>query len=283
MIGLQVTTDLILQISNYITSIFGLLIFSWCAHFLNYKILTKFGKYDRATAFFSSAPGGLMESIAMSEQYGGEIKIVTLQQFLRIILVIILVPIIISIWFGAPVGSAAGIAINENSTITLIDLFYIFFLIILGLSLGSRLRIPAGHLFGPMLLSVFVTLGTDANIQLPNILILVAQVVIGTSLGARFFGIDKNILFTAVRLSALSVFTMLILAFFFVVLLQSLTELSAVTLFISFAPGGVTEMSLIALSIASSPALVSAHHIFRIIITVSLLGFIYKKYIEKLH
>ena len=283
MIGLQVTTDLILQISNYITSIFGLLIFSWCAHFLNYKILTKFGKYDRATAFFSSAPGGLMESIAMSEQYGGEIKIVTLQQFLRIILVIILVPIIISIWFGAPVGSAAGIAINENSTITLIDLFYIFFLIIVGLSLGSRLRIPAGHLFGPMLLTVFVTLGTDANIQLPNILILVAQVVFGTSLGARFFGIDKNILFTAVRLSALSVFTMLILAFFFVVLLQSLTELSAVTLFISFAPGGVTEMSLIALSIASSPALVSAHHIFRIIITVSLLGFIYKKYIEKVH
>ena len=283
MIGLQVTTDLILQISNYITSIFGLLIFSWFAHFLNYKILTKFGKYDRATAFFSSAPGGLMESIAMSEQYGGEIKIVTLQQFLRIILVIILVPIIISIWFGAPVGSAAGIAINENSTITLIDLFYIFFLIIVGLSLGSRLRIPAGHLFGPMLLTVFVTLGTDANIQLPNILILVAQVVIGTSLGARFFGIDKNILFTAVRLSALSVFTMLILAFFFVVLLQSLTELSAVTLFISFAPGGVTEMSLIALSIASSPALVSAHHIFRIIITVSLLGFIYKKYIEKVH
>ena len=283
MIGLQVTTDLIIQISNYITSIFGLLIFSWCAHFLNYKILTKFGKYDRATAFFSSAPGGLMESIAMSEQYGGEIKIVTLQQFLRIILVIILVPIIISIWFGAPVGSAAGIAINENSTINLIDLFYIFFLIIVGLSLGSRFRIPAGHLFGPMLLTVFVTLGTDANIQLPNILILVAQVVIGTSLGARFFGIDKNILFTAVRLSALSVFTMLILAFFFVVLLQSLTELSAVTLFISFAPGGVTEMSLIALSIASSPALVSAHHIFRIITTVSLLGFIYKKYIEKVH
>ena len=151
MIGLQVTTDLILQISNYIPSIFGLLIFSWCAHFLNYKILTKFGKYDRATAFFSSAPGGLMESIAMSEQYGGEIKIVTLQQFLRIILVIILVPIIISIWFGAPVGSAAGLTIQQNATITLTDLIYIVFIVIVGLSLGSRLRIPAGHLFGPML------------------------------------------------------------------------------------------------------------------------------------
>ena len=283
MIGLQVTADLILQISDYLPSLLGLIVFSWCAHFLNYKILTKLGKYDRATAFFSSAPGGLMESIAMSEEYGGEIKIVTLQQFLRIILVIILVPIIISIWFGAPVGSAAGITIKENASITLTDLIYIFFLVIVGLSLGSRLRIPAGHLFGPMLLTVFVTLGTDANIQLPNILILVAQVVIGTSLGARFYGIDTNILFIAVRLSALSVVTMLIMAFIFVLVLQSLSDLSVVTLFISFAPGGVTEMSLIALTIASSPALVSAHHIFRIVVTVSLLGFIYKKCIEKVH
>ena len=81
---------------------------------------------------------------------------------------------------------------------------------------------------------------------------------------------------------ALSVIAMLILAFIFVIILQNLSELTAVTLFISFAPGGVTEMSLIALSVASSPALVSAHHIFRIITTVSLLGIIYNRWINKL-
>ena len=73
---------------------------------------------------------------------------------------------------------------------------------------------------------------------------------------------------------------MLILAFILVLILQNLSELTAVTLFISFAPGGVTEMSLIALSVASSPALVSAHHIFRIITTVSLLGIIYNRWID---
>ena len=93
---------------------------------------------------------------------------------------------------------------------------------------------------------------------------------------------DKRVLFTAARLSALSVITMLFLAFIFIIILQNLSELTAVTLFISFAPGGVTEMSLIALSVASSPALVSAHHIFRIITTVSLLGIIYNRWINKL-
>jgi uncharacterized membrane protein AbrB (regulator of aidB expression) len=48
-------------------------------------------------------------------------------------------------------------------------------------------------------------------------------------------------------------------------------------MFISFAPGGVTEMSLIALSLAASPALVSLHHILRILMTVMEVTFLSKK------
>jgi membrane AbrB-like protein len=142
---------------------------------------------------------------------------------------------------------------------------------------------PAGHLLGPMLVTALFSVGMNYRIFLPDILIVVAQVIIGTSLGARFFGMDKNILWTATRLSLISVISMLILAFLFVMALQYLSVITPMTLFISFAPGGVTEMSLIALSVASSPALVSAHHIFRIIITVSLLGVIYNRWIKELN
>ena len=40
-------------------------------------------------------------------------------------------------------------------------------------------------------------------------------------------------------------------------------------LLISFAPGGVTEMSLVALSLQANPAFVTLHHIIRILITVA--------------
>ncbi|HKK85326.1 MAG TPA: AbrB family transcriptional regulator, partial [Roseovarius sp.] len=40
------------------------------------------------------------------------------------------------------------------------------------------------------------------------------------------------------------------------------------TMLISFAPGGVTEMALVALSLQANPALVTLHHIWRILITV---------------
>jgi uncharacterized membrane protein AbrB (regulator of aidB expression) len=37
---------------------------------------------------------------------------------------------------------------------------------------------------------------------------------------------------------------------------------------ISFAPGGVTEMALVALSLQANPALVTLHHVWRILVTV---------------
>ncbi|MBV6637831.1 MAG: AbrB family transcriptional regulator, partial [Mameliella sp.] len=36
----------------------------------------------------------------------------------------------------------------------------------------------------------------------------------------------------------------------------------------SFSPGGVAEMSIVALSLAANPALVSLHHVARILMTV---------------
>jgi uncharacterized protein len=43
-------------------------------------------------------------------------------------------------------------------------------------------------------------------------------------------------------------------------------------LLISFSPGGVTEMALIALSLNANPAVVTLHHLYRIILTVVMLG-----------
>jgi uncharacterized membrane protein AbrB (regulator of aidB expression) len=54
--------------------------------------------------------------------------------------------------------------------------------------------------------------------------------------------------------------------------LHALTGEAVDVLVISFAPGGVTEMALIALSLHANPAFVTLHHIYRIILTVLMLG-----------
>ena len=49
---------------------------------------------------------------------------------------------------------------------------------------------------------------------------------------------------------------------------MSVTNINFSALFLSFAPGGVSEMGLIALSLGISPMMVAAHHVFRIFVTV---------------
>ena len=44
--------------------------------------------------------------------------------------------------------------------------------------------------------------------------------------------------------------------------------------FLSFAPGGVSEMGLIALSLGISPVMVAAHHMLRIFFTVFIAGIV---------
>jgi len=51
-------------------------------------------------------------------------------------------------------------------------------------------------------------------------------------------------------------------------------------LFVSFAAGGLAEMSLIALSLNFNPVIVALHHLFRIVLTVSICGIFAKRILK---
>jgi uncharacterized membrane protein AbrB (regulator of aidB expression) len=70
--------------------------------------------------------------------------------------------------------------------------------------------------------------------------------------------------------------TVLGLGMLMATLLAPHVSMSFDALLISFAPGGITEMSLIALSLGISPVLVAAHHLFRIVLTVTMAGLFFR-------
>ena len=111
MIGSQITWKVIQHVPNILPSLLGLIAFIGLALSVNFLIFRRLGRYDPATAFFCSAPGGLLESIALGETYGCDSRILTLQQFLRVIFVIILVPSGLSLWIYHP-GSKRSVALD---------------------------------------------------------------------------------------------------------------------------------------------------------------------------
>lgn len=267
MIGAQVTPGMVAMLPSLAVSFAALTLFVAMAHAGNYVIFRRLGGYDRPTAFYSGTPGGLMESIAMGEEAGANLAILTMQQFLRIVLVITILPIGLSLWLGASVGSAGGMTLARPD-VDLALLPVVIAVGALGLGIGKWLHLPAGQLTGPLFVAAAVSLTGIVPLDMPQWLINEAQIVIGASLGMRFGGLQGRALARGIGLGLISVCLMMAIALVLVVIVHDITGAPFDMLLISFAPGGVTEMALIALSLQANPALVTAHHIYRIILTV---------------
>ncbi|MEM9500177.1 MAG: AbrB family transcriptional regulator [Pseudomonadota bacterium] len=270
-IGLQIRPELFANTRALALSAAALTVFVVLAHGVGYAVLRGLGRYDRSTAFYAAAPGGLFEAIAMGEEAGADPTRVTLQQFLRIIVVVTLLPIGLSLWYGAPVGSSAGMSLGA-SRVTLAGIGLAVAAGLTGIGLAHLLRFPAKQLTGPMAVAGVIALSGIYEPTLPQWLIDTAQVVVGTALGMRFKGLSVGLVMRSIWLTLLSVSGMLVLSAGFAALLTDSLHQPFDVLLISFAPGGVTEMSLVALSLASNPAFVTLHHVYRIVLTVVILA-----------
>jgi len=104
----------------------------------------------------------------------------------------------------------------------------------------------------------------------PGWMVLVTQWIVGVSLGARFAGAGRARLLSALRLAALVTLAVLALAAGLAFALSDVVGQPEAAVFLAYAPGGVAEMGLIALSLQVSVVYVTAHHVVRILLTVML-------------
>ncbi|MEQ8916741.1 MAG: AbrB family transcriptional regulator [Silicimonas sp.] len=273
MIGSQVTPALFTEAHHYALTLGAVTLFVGLAHGLGYAVFRTLGGYDSTTAFYASTPGGLYESIEMGEAAGADMTRLMMQQFLRIIVVVTLLPLGLSLWLGAPVGSAAGQSLARGD-VPWSDLPLVALAGLAGLALGHALRLPAGQMTGPMAVAALLSLTGWLSFDIPQWLVNLAQMVLGTALGMRFTGLSRGLLLRGAGLALVSVGGMLAIGVGLAALLQRMTNEPVDVLVISLAPGGVTEMALVALSLQANPAFVTLHHIYRILLTVVALGVI---------
>ena len=234
-------------------------------HHLNYLIFRRLGHYDTVTAFFSATPGGLLESIESGKKYGGDVRIITIQHFLRILIVIIIVPIFFIIFFESPKTTSSEISFrpaHDN------NLEMLFLTTLVGLILAYKTALPAKYFICPLIFSAILNSTGLVSFSSPNWLLCISQLVVGIALGARLLGINLKILRKSLILSVMSAGIMLIIVFIFSSLLVKILTIPQEILFIAFVPGGVTEMSLLAVVLSSDATFVTIHHIWRIGVVV---------------
>src|SRR5690606_33513711 len=110
-----------------------------------------------------------------------------------------------------------------------------------GCILGVKLRIPAPTCLGPMAVSAALHLSGISEAAPPSILVNAVQVVLGTILGAKFFGIAPKELGRALILSIGATVATLALAIGFALLMGISLETEFEQAILALAPGGLTE------------------------------------------
>jgi len=267
MIGSRFTPEFFILLPQFWVSGLALIPFILLAHAGSYAIMRKLGRYQKLDAYFASLPGGIIDSVALAEEAGADLRIVTAQHFIRIILVVASVPLLFLFIQGDAVGSLAGQSMAA-SHYELMDIVLLLSIALAGLFIGKITKLPVSHMLGPLLLSLTLAVSGVVEINIPLWLGHAAQFMVGTALGAQFSGVSRQLLIRGLGMGLLSGGYMLLLAALFALALAPFVPANFGAMFISFAAGGLAEMSLIALSLNFNPIVVALHHLVRILLTV---------------
>jgi membrane AbrB-like protein len=232
--------------------------------------------FDPATAYFSATPGGLNEMVIVGRAMGGDDRAIALVHGARILLVVLTLPF----WFryaygvgsaggGAGTGTLAGLGWLDGSVLVACA--------IVGPVIGKLLRLPAYRLVGPMLASAAVHIAGLTGSAPPMELVATAQVVIGSAIGARFAGSPLKWVLKIIAASIGSTSLMLGATLAFAWVLAPLSGIPFAPIVLAFAPGGLAEMSLIALALGIETAFVATHHVARIAMIVIAAPLVFRK------
>lgn len=267
MLGSSFAPHVAARFGDWLVTIAGLAVYVAIVTAILYVYFRRLARFDPVTAFFAASPGGLNEMVLVGREMGGDDRLIALVHGARVLLVVLAIPFGFMIFLDysqstrPPMGGALlDLPLREAAILAAVA--------VVG-SLAARwIGMPAAFVTGPMILSAAVHLLGWSEARPPAFLIGLAQVVIGSAVGARFSGVALRTILRVLVLSTGSTVVMIGLTMVFALILRNATDTSIQAVILAYAPGGLAEMSLVALAMAIDSAFVASHHVLRIMMIV---------------
>jgi membrane AbrB-like protein len=200
---------------------------------------------------------------------GGDSRTISMTHGARILLVVLALPFAFQLVLGYDPATkpAAGAPL---AAAPLRDLAILAFCGIAGFLAARAVRLPAAPIVGPMAASAAVHLAGWTSAQPPVELVAAAQIVVGSAIGCRFAGVAFGAIARTALAAAGGTVVLVAVTLLIAMALHAATGLPASALILAFSPGGLAEMSLIAIALSMDAAFVATHHIVRIFLIVVL-------------
>ena len=224
--------------------------------------LQKFSKYEKKTSIFSAAPGALGPLMILAEDQKTDLSHVATAHLIRLIIIVTVFPFFVNSYYDADLGEFVQETLKNQdiSNLYILNILSIIFIMIF-----DRLKVPAALLSGTLVASGFLQLTEIASYQISPKIVDYCLLILGASVGCRFA--DKT--FNEVAKNAIHSFVATFLLVFLGVIAAFAASLiidkNFFTLLLSYCPGGIYEVAVIAIFFNLDPEFVSFHHIIRLL------------------
>ena len=268
MLGASFTPAVVARRGEWIATLLALVVWAAVNGGAGWWYFRRWARFDRVTAYFAASPGGLNEMTLVGGQMGGDERTISLVHATRVFITVFTIPI----WFqfhGGLASTTDGRAFVGLLAVDPIDYAVLGASAVIGALGAARLGLPAAAVLGPMILSAIVHLAGVTDSSPPTLIVSAAQVVVGATLGCRFVGFPLGLAGRTIGHGAVVGLVMIAITVAFGMLMARLTGLPLAAIILGYAPGGLAEMSLVAIALAVDAAFVATHHIVRIILIVT--------------
>jgi len=269
-LGTYLKVSTLAEVGAHLLPVLGVTLATLLLTLLAGLALARLADVDAPTASLGMIAGGATGIVAISGDLGADERLVAVMQYLRVLVVVLLAPVLARLAFSAPPAGHAGPGVVHAASASLpAEILFTLAACALGLLAARAVRLPAGSLLGPLLIAGALTAsGVAGGAGVPGALSELAFALIGLQVGLRF---TRQTLKQAGRLLGPVMVAILALILACGALAAALAPLAHVSLldaYLATTPGGLYAVLAAALGSGANTTFVLSVQALRLFVMV---------------
>lgn len=220
------------------------------------------------TGAFALIAGGASGVVAVARDLGADDRVVTVVQYLRVLLVLVTLPIVTTTLFHP----ARGIGRLTTDADLPASLLVTVLAVVGGLGLARVVRFPTATLLGPLAVSAVLAAGgwLGGPLSVPTPLQWLAYGLIGAQVGLRFTRASLAAIARMLPLVLAIIATMIAATAAMGAVLAAVTPVDGLTAYLATTPGGLFAVLATAADSGADVTYVLAVQVFRLLVVLAL-------------
>ncbi len=221
------------------------------------------------TGVFALVAGGASGVVAVARDLGADERVVTVVQYLRVLVVLLTMPLVTAVVFDPPRGRGS---LSAGATSVLVDLVFVGLSLGIGLGLARLAPVSTASLLGPLLVAAVLSAGGWLGaVAVPDAAQWVAFALIGVQVGLRFTRESLRAIARMLPLVTLIIAVMVLATAGLGMLLAAFTPADPLTAYLATTPGGLFAVLAVAADSGSDVTYVMGVQLLRLLVILAIL------------